>query len=89
MVPTATYQRMRAAYQGVVAGAERTLRDMLATDLVRERELVRTLRRHLLTVERGALSTATHSGFVGEEVAQDAMVEIDRVLAELRAAEEH
>jgi CPA1 family monovalent cation:H+ antiporter len=77
------FQRMRAAYQGVIARTERSLRDVLAIHSHEEKRYSQSLRRHLLTVEKSALRDAVASGIVSEEVASEIGAGIDKQLDQI------
>jgi hypothetical protein len=82
------FQRMRAAYQGIIAGSERRLRDLLVANSSEEERQRRTVRRRLLTVEKSAIQDATTAGILSDEGAAELTARIDRDLAELGADEE-
>jgi CPA1 family monovalent cation:H+ antiporter len=82
------FQRMRAAYQGIIAGSERRLRDLLVAHSSEEQRQTRTVRRRLLTVEKSAIQDATTAGILSDEGAAELTARIDRDLAELGADEE-
>jgi len=88
LLPLGVFQRMRAAYQGVIARSERQLRDLLAAHSGEETRQTRALRRHLLAVEKSAISDAATSGILSDDVAADLGAEIDRALAETLGDEE-
>lgn len=83
LLPQGLFQRLRAAYQGTIARSERDLRDLLAFNAAEEARRVAVTRRHLLTVEKGAVRDAVTSGILGEEAAAEALADIDRQLADL------
>ena len=83
LLPVGVFQRLRASYQGAIARSERQLRDLLATHPKEERAQLEWVRRHLLTVEKGALQSAVTSGILDEEVAAGLSGEVDRMLAEI------
>jgi CPA1 family monovalent cation:H+ antiporter len=83
LVPSGVFQRLRAAYQGAIARAERQLRDLLFVHADEEAQQVQGVRRRLLTVERSALRDAGNAGILSEETAGELAAEIDRELAEL------
>jgi CPA1 family monovalent cation:H+ antiporter len=83
LVPSGVFQRLRAAYQGAIARAERQLRDLLFVHAEEEAQQVQGVRRRLLTVERSALRDAGNAGILSEETAGELSAEIDRELAEL------
>jgi CPA1 family monovalent cation:H+ antiporter len=86
LLPLGVFQRLRATYQGTIARSERQLRDLLIVHSA-EAPHLRALRRHLLTVEKGALRDAVTSGMLSDEVAATLAADIDRVLADLGAPE--
>lgn len=88
LLPLGVFQRMRAAYQGVIARSERALREILVFNADEEARRVNATRLHLLTVEKSALRDAVNAGIVGEETAAEILGEIDRHLAELGRSEE-
>jgi hypothetical protein len=82
LLPQGVFQRLRAAYQGVIARSERQLRDLLvihAGEGARQAEMVR---RQLLVVEKSALRDAANSGMLSEEIATELAAEIDRAVVE-------
>ena len=81
LLPLGVFQRMRAAYQGVIARSERSLQDMLAIHTREETRYSDNLKRHLLTVEKSALRDAVASGIVSEEVVSELNAGIDKQLA--------
>lgn len=83
MLPLGVFQRLRAAYQSVIAGSERELRDLLALNTEEEARHLSRVRRHLLTVERAAVRDAVQSGILSEETARELAERIDAQLAEL------
>jgi CPA1 family monovalent cation:H+ antiporter len=83
LLPVGVFQRLRASYQGSVARSERQLRELLAAHPGEERAQLQWVRRHLLTVEKGALQGAVTSGILGEPVAAGLAEEVDRALSEL------
>jgi len=83
VLPLGVFQRMRAAYQGVVARSERSLQDILAIHTHEETRYSETVRRHLLVVEKSALRDAVASGIVSEEVASELGAGIDKQLAQI------
>ncbi|HSB61070.1 MAG TPA: sodium:proton antiporter, partial [Vicinamibacteria bacterium] len=83
LVPLGVFQRLRAAYQGVIARSEKQIRDLVALDAGEEGRQTQAVRRQLLTVEKEALRRAVNSGMLGEEVSAELVVEIDRTLADL------
>ena len=83
LVPLGVFQRLRAAYQGVIARSEKQIRDLVALDTGEEARQTQAVRRQLLTVEKEALRRAVNSGMLGEEVSAELVVEIDRTLADL------
>lgn len=88
VLPLGVFQRMRAAYQGVIARSERSLQDMLALHAREETRYSETVRRHLLAVEKSALRDAVGSGIVSEEVASELSAGIDKQLAEIVGREQ-
>jgi len=82
------FQRLRAAYQGVIARSERTLRELLVAHSAEEERQARSVRRRLLAVEKSAIQDAVASGILSDEAADELTVRIDRDLAELGAEEE-
>jgi CPA1 family monovalent cation:H+ antiporter len=83
LLPLGVFQRMRAAYQKVIARSERSLQDMLAIHAGEETRYSETVRRHLLAVEKSALRDAVGSGIVSEEVASELGAGIDKQLAQI------
>jgi hypothetical protein len=88
LVPLGVFQRMRAAYQGVIARAERQLQDLLVTHSREEERQTRAVRRRLLTVEKSAIQDAVGSGILSDEGAAALTARIDESLAELSTGEE-
>jgi CPA1 family monovalent cation:H+ antiporter len=88
LVPSGLFQRLRAAYQGSIARAERELRELLFAHAEEEAHQVQAVRRRLLTVERSALRDAGNAGILSEESAAELAAEIDKELAELGAPPE-
>jgi CPA1 family monovalent cation:H+ antiporter len=82
------FQRMRAAYQGIIAKSERRLRELLVAHSSEEERQTRTVRRRLLTVEKSAIQDATTAGILSEEGAAELTARIDHDLADLGADEE-
>jgi hypothetical protein len=82
------FQRLRAAYQGVIARSERTLRDLLVAHSAEGERLARNVRRRLLAVEKSAIQEADAPGILSDEAAAELTVRIDRHLAELGSDEE-
>jgi CPA1 family monovalent cation:H+ antiporter len=82
------FQRLRAAYQGVIARSERTLRELLVAHSAEEERQARSVRRRLLVVEKSAIQDAVASGILSDEASAELIVRIDRDLAELGAEEE-
>jgi len=82
------FQRLRAAYQGVIARSERTVRDLLVAHSAEEERQARNVRRRLLAVEKSAVQDAVTSGILSDEAAAELTVRIDRDMAELGADEE-
>jgi hypothetical protein len=82
------FQRLRAAYQGVIARSERTLRDLLVAHSPEEQRQARNVRRRLLAVEKSAIQDAVASGIMSDEAAAELTARIDRDMAELGADEE-
>jgi Na+:H+ antiporter len=82
------FQRLRAAYQGVIARSERQLRDLLVAHSAEEKRQTRNVRRRLLAVEKSAIQDATASGILSDEAAADLMARIDRDTADLGQDEE-
>lgn len=82
------FQRLRAAYQGVIARSERTLRELLVAHSAEEERQARNVRRRLLAVEKSAIQDAVASGILSDEAAAELTVRIDRDLAELGSEEE-
>jgi monovalent cation:H+ antiporter, CPA1 family len=82
------FQRLRAAYQGVIARSERTVRDLLVAHSAEEQRQARNVRRHLLAVEKSAIQDALASGILSDEAAAELTVRIDREMDELGADEE-
>jgi monovalent cation:H+ antiporter, CPA1 family len=88
MLPLGVFQRMRAAYQGVIARSERGLQDMLAIHAREEVRYSETVRRHLLAVEKSALRDAVASGIVSEETAAELSAGIDKQLDQMVGREQ-
>ena len=88
LLPLGVFQRMRAAYQGVIARSERRLQDMLAIHGREETRYSESVRRHLLAVEKSALRDAVASGIVSEEVVSEVGAGIDKQLASLADREQ-
>ena len=82
------FQRMRAAYQAVIARSERSLRDLLVAHSAEEERQTRNVRRRLLAVEKSAIQDATTAGILSDEGAAELTARIDRDMAELGADEE-
>ena len=82
VVPLGTFQRMRAAYQGVIARSERQLRDLVARTPEGDSEHLGAVRRRLLEVEKAALQDAAGSGMIAEDVAEELVEELDRALTD-------
>jgi len=82
LLPLGVFQRMRAAYQAVIARSERELRDLLVVYSSEEARHTLSVRRHLLVVEKSAVRDAVNSGILSEEVASELSASIDRTLAE-------
>ncbi len=82
LVSQGVFQRMRAAYQGVIARSEKELRELLAQHTSEEARHTQAVRRRLLVVEKSALKDAANAGIVRDEVAADLTARIDRELAE-------
>jgi CPA1 family monovalent cation:H+ antiporter len=82
------FQRLRAAYQGVIARSERQLRDLLVVHSAEEERQTRNVRRRLLAVEKSAIQDATASGILSDEGADELTARIDREIAELGIDEE-
>ena len=78
VVPLGTFQRMRAAYQGIIARSERQLRDLVARTPAEDSEHLAAVRRRLLEVEKAALQDAAGSGMIAEDVAQELVEDVDR-----------
>jgi CPA1 family monovalent cation:H+ antiporter len=83
LVPLGVFQRMRAAYQGVIARSERQLRDLLEIHAEEEARQTQAVRRRLLAVEKSAVRDAVNSGILSEEVAAELAAEIDRAISDL------
>jgi hypothetical protein len=81
------FQRLRAAYQGVIARSERELRDLLFLHADEEARHTESVRRRLLAVEKSVLRDASNAGMLSEEVAAELAAEIDRDLAERSGGE--
>ncbi len=77
------FQRLRAAYQGMIARSERTLRDLLVAHSAEEEKQARNVRRRLLAVEKSAIQDAVASGILSDEAAAELTVRIDRDMSEL------
>ncbi len=88
LLPLGVFQRLRAAYQGVIARSERELRDLLFWPADEEARHTQAVRRRLLGVEKSVLRDASNAGILSEEVAAELAAEIDRGLAEETAATE-
>lgn len=82
LLPQGVFQRLRAAYQGVIARSERQLRDLLVIHVGEGARQGERVRRQLLVVEKSALRDAANSGMLSEEVATELAAEIDRAVAE-------
>jgi CPA1 family monovalent cation:H+ antiporter len=82
VVPLGTFQRMRAAYQGVIARSERQLRDLVARTPAEDSEHLGAVRRRLLEVEKAALQDAASSGMIAEDVAGELVEDVDRALTD-------
>jgi Na+:H+ antiporter len=82
------FQRLRAAYQAVIARSERVLRDLLGAHTAEEERQARNVRRRLLAVEKSAIQDAVASGILSDEAAAELTVRIDRDMAELGSDEE-
>ena len=67
LVPLGVFQRMRAAYQGVIARSERQLQDLLVAHSIEEQRQTRAVRRRLLAVEKSAIQDAIGSGILSDE----------------------
>ncbi|MBI3932090.1 MAG: cation:proton antiporter [Acidobacteria bacterium] len=87
LLPMGVFQKLRAAYQGVVARSERRLRDLLVLHAQEETRHVQAVRRRLLVVEKSAIRDAVNAGILSEEVAAELSAGIDRELSELPAGE--
>ncbi len=77
------FQRLRAAYQGMIARSERALRDLLVAHSAEEEKQARNVRRRLLAVEKSAIQDAVASGILSDEAAAELTVRIDRDMSEL------
>jgi CPA1 family monovalent cation:H+ antiporter len=88
LVPQGVFQRMRAAYQGVIARSERQLQDLLVAHSGEEQRQTRAVRRRLLAVEKSAIQDAIGSGILSDEGGAALTTRIDESLAELSAREE-
>jgi len=86
LVPLGVFQRLRAAYQGVIARSEKQLRDLVAVNADEEVRQTQAVRRQLLAIEKEALRRAVNSGMLGEEVSAELAGEIDRALSDLTDA---
>jgi Na+:H+ antiporter len=82
LVAQGVFQRVRAAYQGVIARSERELRDLLVLHAAEEARHTEAVRRRLLAVEKSALQDAVNSGMLSEEIAAELVARIDRQLSE-------
>jgi CPA1 family monovalent cation:H+ antiporter len=82
VVPLGTFQRMRAAYQGVIARSERQLRELVARTPGEDSEHMAAVRDRLLEVEKAALQDAAGSGMIAEDVAHELVEEVDRALSD-------
>src|SRR6185295_17900774 len=71
------FQRMRAAYQGIIARSERQLRDLLVAHSSEEERQTRNVRRRLLAVEKSAIQDAITSGILSDEGAAELTARID------------
>jgi Na+:H+ antiporter len=87
LVPLGVFQRMRAAYQGVIARSERQLQDLLVAHSGEEQRQTRAVRRRLLAVEKSAIQDAVGSGILSDEGGAALTTRIDESLAELSARE--
>jgi CPA1 family monovalent cation:H+ antiporter len=88
LVPLGVFQRMRAAYQGVIARSERQLQDLLFTHSSEEQRQTRAVRRRLLVVEKSAIQDAVGSGILSDDGAAALTTRIDESLAELSASDD-
>ena len=88
LVPLGLFQRMRAAYQGVIARSERQLQDLLVAHSGEEQRQTRAVRRRLLAVEKSAIQDAVGSGILTEEGGAELTAGIDESLAALSEQEE-
>lgn len=77
------FQRLRAAYQQVIARSERGLRDLAAVREAGDSRRQRMLRRHLLLVEKSAVREAVGSGILAEDVGGSIARDIDHALDQL------
>jgi len=87
LLPLGLFQRLRAAYQGVIARTERELRDLLFLHSGEEARHILAIRRRLLTVEKSVLRDASSAGILSEEVAGELAAEIDRALTDGESGE--
>jgi Na+:H+ antiporter len=88
LVSLGVFQRMRAAYQGVIARSERQLQDLLVAHSGEERRQTRAVRRRLLAVEKSAIQDAIGSGILSDEGAAALTTRIDESLAELSGSDD-
>jgi CPA1 family monovalent cation:H+ antiporter len=88
LVPLGLFQRLRAAYQGVIARSERHLQDLLAAHSGEEERQTRAVRRRLLVVEKSAIQDAVGSGILTDEGGAALTATIDESLAALSEHEE-
>jgi NhaP-type Na+/H+ or K+/H+ antiporter len=88
LVPLGVFQRMRAAYQGVIARSERQLQDLLVAHSGEEQRQTRAVRRRLLAVEKSAIQDAIGSGILSDEGGAALTTRIDESLAELSARDD-
>jgi CPA1 family monovalent cation:H+ antiporter len=88
LVPLGLFQRLRAAYQGVIARSERHLQDLLVAHSGEEERQTRAVRRRLLVVEKSAIQDAVGSGILTDEGGAALTATIDESLAALTEHEE-
>jgi CPA1 family monovalent cation:H+ antiporter len=88
LVPLGLFQRLRAAYQGVIARSERHLQDLLVAHSGEEQRQTRAVRRRLLAVEKSAIQDAVGSGILSDEGGAALAAHIDESLAALSDLEE-
>ena len=80
MVPRMGYEHLRSEYQVVIAEAERELRRLHDGNLAQSARLLLSVRRQLIDAERTAVSTASRSGLLSNEVAERQLRALDAKL---------